>query len=98
MSDGWRRCDAESLAVVTKCITDADRESVRRLAPIAAAELRKQPVLAAAALRLAPADGIWWPIGLLTAAASPDDKKPLSHLLSVAAAHMWLNHECDTVA
>jgi hypothetical protein len=99
MADGWRRCDAEALAIVAGCIAHAqDRASVYRLAPLAAAELRKEPVLAAAALRLAPLDDVLWPIALLGAATPPADRGPLTRLLLAADAYRAANHECEGVA
>ena len=99
MADGWRRRDAESLALVAGCFAHArDRESVFKLAPLVAAELRKEPVLAAAALRLAPLNGVLWPVALLGSATPEADRGPLTRLLMAADAYRAANHECEGVA
>jgi hypothetical protein len=55
---GWRRCDAEALAMVEFCVQHADDdESLPTLARHAATALAKQPVLAGAIMRLAPEPG-----------------------------------------
>ena len=49
MRDGWRRCDAEALAIVAFCLGHAgERDDLGTLASFAARELRKEPVLAGA--------------------------------------------------
>src|SRR3954453_13281938 len=52
---GWRRCDAEALAIVAFCLQHADDdESLPTLARYAAAALAKEPVLAGAVMLFAP--------------------------------------------
>jgi hypothetical protein len=97
MNDGWRRCDAESLAVVEFCVRNAmdPRPSLPVLARYAGEALLKEPVLAAAALRLtgsrSVAEGVW----RLTAAAPLGLKYGFYRLWLVANAAASQNELLD---
>jgi hypothetical protein len=85
--DGWRRCDAESLAIVAFCLGHAsDRDGLTTLASFATRELRKEPVLAGAVLRLAPIPGVADRAHLLWCYAPTADRGPLARLADAAGA------------
>lgn len=88
MRASWRRCDAEALAMVAFCLERAAEAKVfgglDLLAAHAAAALETEPVLAAAALRLAPRRDLWPAFNLLLGAAPFGRRAGLFRLREVA--------------
>lgn len=84
--EGWRRCDAEALAVVGFCLDHAnDDDSLSTLARHAAAALTKEPVLAGAVLLFARNLEASTAARRLWSALPSPDRYPLARLFRIAA-------------
>jgi hypothetical protein len=87
-SRGWRRYDAEALAIVAFCLEHADDDaSLPTLARYATDALGKEPVLAGAVLLFARKPGTAYASRRLWSAASFPARYTLAMLCGVAVEH-----------